>query len=80
MRGVVCCASNGLDRDRADVDGTPLCNVRELRALLLSGRDPALPPDVRRRIVGTILALAPCAKIDALFTAFNAALASSGAA
>ena len=26
--------------------------------LLLSGRDPALPPDVRRRIVGTILALA----------------------
>lgn len=58
VRGVVCFASNGLDRDRADVDGTPLCNVRELRALLLSGRDPALPPDVRRRIVGTILALA----------------------
>ena len=57
VRGVVCFASNGLDRDRADVDGTPLCNVRELRELLLGGRDPAIAPSVRRHLVETILSL-----------------------
>lgn len=57
VRGVVCFASNGLDGDRADVDGTPLCNVRELRALLLDGRDPAIAPAARRRLVETILSL-----------------------
>lgn len=57
VRGVVCFASNGLERDRADVDGTPLCNVRDLRQLLLSVRDPAVGPDARRALAEALLAV-----------------------
>lgn len=57
VRGIVCFASNGLDRDRADVDGTPLCNVRELRALLLSGRDTSVGPERRRLLVEALLSV-----------------------
>ena len=57
VRGVVCFASNGLERDHADVDGTPLCNVRDLRALLLSARDPAIGPDRRRALVEELLSV-----------------------
>ena len=56
VRGVVCFASNGLERDRLDVDGTPLCNVRELRALLLAGKDPSIGPERRRLLVEALLA------------------------
>lgn len=56
VRGVVCFASNGLERDRMDVDGTPLCNVRELRALLLAGKDPSIGPERRRLLVEALLA------------------------
>ncbi len=55
VRGVVCFASNGLERDAADVDGTPLCNVRELRSLLLAGRDPSVGPERRRLLVEALL-------------------------
>ncbi len=55
VRGVVCFASNGLERDRADVDGTPLCNVRDLRALLLAGKDPSVGPERRRLLVEALL-------------------------
>lgn len=56
VRGVVCFASNGLEPDRADLDGTPLCNVRELRALLLAGKDPSIGPERRRLLVEALLA------------------------
>ena len=57
VRGIVCFASNGLDRDRADVDGTPLCNVRDLRALLLAGKDPSVGPERRRLLVEALLSV-----------------------
>ena len=61
VRGIVCFASNGLVPDRADVDGTPLCNVRDLRALLLAGRDPSVGPE-RRRLLAEALLSAPSAE------------------
>ena len=57
VRGVVCFASNGLERDFADVDGTPLCNVRELRALLLSCKDPPVGPERSRLLVEALLSV-----------------------
>jgi hypothetical protein len=59
VRGVVCFAGDSLEGGRADVDGTPLCNLSELRALLRSLDDAApaaLPADVRARAVAALLA------------------------
>lgn len=55
--GVVCFASNGMDVDLADVDGTPLCNLRTLSSLLRSA-PLATPLDAesRSRIVSALLA------------------------
>ena len=57
--GVVCFAGDSLEGARADVDGTPLCNLSELRALLLALDDAApseLPAGVRARAVAALLA------------------------
>lgn len=58
VRGVVCFAGDSLEGARADVDGTPLCNLSELRALLRALDDAApsaLPADARSRAVSALL-------------------------
>jgi hypothetical protein len=55
----VCFAGDPLEGGRADVDGTPLCNLSGLRALLLSldaAAPAALPADVRSRVAEALLA------------------------
>ncbi len=59
VRGVVCFAGDALEGGRADVDGTPLCNLSELRPLLLSldaAASEALSADVRARVAEALLA------------------------
>ena len=59
VRGVVCFAGDALEGGRADVDGTPLCNLSGLRTLLLSldaAAPAALPADVRAHITEALLA------------------------
>ena len=57
VAGIVCFASNGMDVDATDVDGTPVCNLRALARLLRSA-PPAepLPPETRARLVAALLA------------------------
>ncbi|MBQ7666759.1 MAG: NERD domain-containing protein [Kiritimatiellae bacterium] len=55
---VVCFASNGMDTDATDVDGTPLCNLRVLRDLLRSAPavSPPLGAEARAKVVSALLA------------------------
>ena len=59
VRGVVCFAGDALEGGEADVDGTPLCNLSRLRALLLAADaatpPPAFPADLRNRAVAALL-------------------------
>ena len=57
VAGIVCFASNGMDVDAADVDGTPVCNLRALGRLLRSAPPvEPLPPETRAKLVAALLA------------------------
>lgn len=57
VAGIVCFASNGMDVDAADVDGTPVCNLRALLRLLRSAPPvEPLQPEARAKLVAALLA------------------------
>ena len=54
--GLVCFASDGLEGDGADIDGTPVCNVRVLREQLLALPAAPIDDELRARLVSNLLA------------------------
>lgn len=54
--GLVCFASDGLEGDGADIDGTPVCNVRVLRERLLALPAAPIDDELRARLVSNLLA------------------------